>query len=987
MEQPPELPDLSLLRRIGGGSYGDVWLARTITGVYRAVKVVNKARFADERPFLRELDGITRFQRSVGDQPRQLALMHVARLEAQGIFYYVMELADDVEAGTEIDPERYEALTLKALHERRPVLPAAEVIRIGSELARSLQGLHAAGLIHRDVKPSNIIFVAGVPKLADIGLVSSSDHTLTSLGTPGYSPPEGAGTLRADIYSLGKILYQLATGLKTDEFPRLPAEVHQREDVRALLELNEVFLKACQPNPQDRYASAQEMLDDLMLLHAGRSVRELQAVRARLRTLGRAALWLGAAAAVVIAVLGVRNYFAVRALAATEQRARLRAEEDERLARYTSDLSLAQLAIARGDLGLGRSSLRRQVPGPGEIDLRGPEWFALWNESSGDPAKVLGTVGDPALRRMALRAADGAILATVDTGDGEQLVAYDMISGAPRVVADGVRGLGGFTADGRSVVVGGPDRAVRTMDPSTGVVLTETPDVGSVLYGGPGGGVVVVADRQTHGYRFRIWDVNAARDVAVFASDDDPRNLRPQRSAVTRNGLLFAVGTLWAEGSQTRFELAVREAPGGRVRWRVARDTPTFALAFSPDEGRLAVGGSNGPVLVHDVVSGALVATLPGVASEIRSLAFSPDGSRLAAAGTDQTVRIWRLSDGVQERVLRGHEAAVIQVVWEAAEGRLLSGGMDGTVRWWSLGETKPAALATGLWSSLYGDFLFLANPALVAATDSDGAVVFLDARTLTPVSRHTDMFQPLGFDAAGMGMLALTRDLRLVRFDLQSGQLEDTSFSVRGEGLSFDPQVSADGGVVFIGSADGGAAFWDLASGVITPTATTHPRKAYAAAFAADSRRAVSGGEDGIVRLWSAIHGQLVREFDLKMGTVTALVFEAAGDRLWVGFESGELVVLDTASGEIVQRRRSHTSSVHALARSPDGARIASAGRDGVVVFWRTDDVRALAALPLVDRDDPKTRGEVWKLRYSADGSSLGAFAADGALRVWRVR
>src|SRR4051812_27377367 len=212
MDTPPVIPDFELLRRIGGGSYGDVWLGRSVTGIYRAIKIVDRSRFADERPFLREFEGIMRFQKAVGGQPRQLALLHVGRDNIAGVLYYVMELADDALAGTDIDPATYVPLTLKELRVRRGVLPPEECVQIGVELATALLGLHNAGLIHRDVKPSNVIFVSGLAKLADVGLIASSEQTLTSIGTPGYAPPEGSGTASADLYSLGKILYELSTG-------------------------------------------------------------------------------------------------------------------------------------------------------------------------------------------------------------------------------------------------------------------------------------------------------------------------------------------------------------------------------------------------------------------------------------------------------------------------------------------------------------------------------------------------------------------------------------------------------------------------------------------------------------------------------------------------------------------------------------------------------------------------------------------------------
>ena len=95
--QQPTVPDFDLLRRVGVGAYGEIWLARsTATGVLRAAKIVWRRSFADERPFQREFEGIQRFERISRGHPSQLALFHIGRNDAAGYFYYVMELADDV---------------------------------------------------------------------------------------------------------------------------------------------------------------------------------------------------------------------------------------------------------------------------------------------------------------------------------------------------------------------------------------------------------------------------------------------------------------------------------------------------------------------------------------------------------------------------------------------------------------------------------------------------------------------------------------------------------------------------------------------------------------------------------------------------------------------------------------------------------------------------------------------------------------------------
>jgi Flp pilus assembly protein TadD len=275
--------DYEMLRQIGRGSYGDVWLARGITGNLRAVKVIWRNRFPDAAPFEREFRGLTEFANLPLGEAHQLAITHVGKNEELGFFYYVMEVADDVETGRTIDPARYVPLTLSSLCARRGRLPVTECVAIASDLARALVDLHGRGLIHRDVKPSNVVFVGGVPKLADIGLIAKATDARTMVGTEGYIPPEGPGTVSADIFGLGKLIYEMATGMDLNQFPRLPPSLGELPDHQALLELNEVILRACAKSPEERYANASQLLTDLSVLSAGRSVRQIDARRRGLR--------------------------------------------------------------------------------------------------------------------------------------------------------------------------------------------------------------------------------------------------------------------------------------------------------------------------------------------------------------------------------------------------------------------------------------------------------------------------------------------------------------------------------------------------------------------------------------------------------------------------------------------------------------------------------------------------------------------------------
>src|SRR5262245_62870781 len=110
----PFIPDLELLRCIGRGSYGEVWLARNILTTYRAVKIVRRRAFRDDAAFDREFSGLQRFEPVSREHDGFVAILHVGRGRTEGFFYYVMELADDDSNRDQIDPDRYVPKTLRS---------------------------------------------------------------------------------------------------------------------------------------------------------------------------------------------------------------------------------------------------------------------------------------------------------------------------------------------------------------------------------------------------------------------------------------------------------------------------------------------------------------------------------------------------------------------------------------------------------------------------------------------------------------------------------------------------------------------------------------------------------------------------------------------------------------------------------------------------------------------------------------------------------
>ena len=261
------VPNYELLRCIGKGAYGEVWLARNVTGIYHAVKIVYRGDFSTLESYAREFKGIQKYMPISLEHRGLVRILHAGRNDEAGYYYYIMETGDDELAGQKINPETYSPRNLSKDLRKRRVIPVDECVSMTLTLTEALEFLHQQHLIHRDIKPSNIIFVNGAPKLADIGLVTDIGGTgkkMTYVGTEGYIAPEGPGTPASDIFSLGKVMYEASMGRDREQFPELPTSLAERADQAALLWLNPIILKACEESVVKRYQSASELRADLL---------------------------------------------------------------------------------------------------------------------------------------------------------------------------------------------------------------------------------------------------------------------------------------------------------------------------------------------------------------------------------------------------------------------------------------------------------------------------------------------------------------------------------------------------------------------------------------------------------------------------------------------------------------------------------------------------------------------------------------------------
>ncbi len=626
---PPRAADHEILKQIGAGSYGGVWLARSAAGQLRAVKVVSRSRFSSERPYEREFTGIRQFEPISRSHPGVVHILHVGRDDAAGYFYYVMELADPVDGQPGASLASYEPRTLASELKSRKRLPLVEVLALGVQLAGALGHIHRHRLVHRDVKPSNVIFVDGQAKLADIGLVTGADEAKSFVGTEGFIPPEGPGSAQADIFALGRLLYEAATGKDRCDFPDLPGDLDTwpTSERSGLLELNEILARACAPKASQRHANAAELAGDLNVLLAGRSIRRAYGIELRSR---RATQIIGIAVLTALLALGA-SWF--------QQTQRRRAEE-----RAGQDAALrgraeAAESRAREDL---RASLLNQA-------------LALTSSSEADRrTRALAALKDAAKFRAGIDLRNAAIAALaapeLHVVREWSLPAADMLASRP---------------DGRleRYMRWNSDHTVSIHSIDDDAELLRLPPAPTPAdYGAfsPDGTWLAV---KYHDNEVGLWSLSSraerlvVRDVALFAFTRDSRRL--------------IVGG--SDGHLQLFDLS----SGRRAARQPIGDFPG-ALAVHPTEPVFLTSGVGRRGIEIRRVDDGSVARRLEVPEMGLAAAWSADGKSLITAHSDFSIRVWDWpSMGAPRLVLRFHRAEPVFLATDPSGRWLVTVGWD----------------------------------------------------------------------------------------------------------------------------------------------------------------------------------------------------------------------------------------------------------------------------------------------------------------------
>ena len=307
-----------LEREIGQGAYGVVYLAVGSDGVRAAVKVCCREAVGDER-YERELRG-AKLYRAI---PPQEGLVRMRELvETEWGFYTVMDLADDEFDGPLEAASGYRPKTLARVIEGEKALPLKECVKLGIALAGGLATLQRHHLLHRDIKPGNVIYIGGKPVLSDPGLLVDESEAASLVGTPGYVPPENFTAAAGDIYSLGLTLKAASFGRKLEDLDKGPA---LEADTSAPLfpAWWRILNKATDSTPSRRYQSAKALIKDLVNLRRKIAVASVLGLR-----VAKVAIAL-----FVIAVIAV-TVFAVVASRRAQDKIAQQSEELESLKQF-----------------------------------------------------------------------------------------------------------------------------------------------------------------------------------------------------------------------------------------------------------------------------------------------------------------------------------------------------------------------------------------------------------------------------------------------------------------------------------------------------------------------------------------------------------------------------------------------------------------------------------------------------------------------------
>jgi WD40 repeat protein len=1005
-----------LIEAVGSGAFGTVYmardpkLARTV-----ALKVLRGGLLASD-------DLLTRFKEEALSQAQ---LAHEAIVSVHEV--------DEIDGIPFIVRDFVRGITLaESIRVRRPT--HRETARLLAELADALHYAHEKGVVHRDVKPRNVMIDEnGRPHLVDFGLAKreSCEIPITLegqvLGTPAYMPPEQARgehrkvDRRSDVYSLGVVCYELLTG----ELPfrgntRMLLDQVLHDEPRPPRKLNDqiprdletICLKAMAKEPAARYQTARDLASDLRRFLDGKPVQARpinpgERLWRWCRRNPRLAAALGIALASLVAVTALSVLYATN-------RDHMFMDSSRHLALVNFELGRAD--CERGEVGAGLHWLRRSL---GAATAAGDaDWtrFALaslaaWRAEYPELKAVFSHRGDV---NNAEFSPDGQIVLTCGYDGTARLwdVATSRPAGAPMRHDDRIR-FATFSPDGRKVLTVSQDRTARLWDAGTGesiqkplsheaavefgtfspdaqLVLTLSDDNRVTLWNSGTGERSVAALRhpaQVTAAAFtpdgktvltasldgkvRLWDASTGR----LKTDSIQHGRAIWAMALSPDGKTILTGS---EDKTARFWNAATGKPKGPP---LEHDSLVWALEFSPDGKFCATASDSSLVRLWDVSTGLPRNEPFHHGGRVWSVKFSPNGKALLTAGWDHTARLWDTSTGQQLGRAFEHRGLVTTAVFSRDGKNVLTASTDWTARLWSAG-TESFTVRNVLQEDSAGAAVF----------SSDGGRIFVGTDSGEAMWCQTSTGKEIGKRLSPGGRIcrvALSRDDKVALtcgldgkcqfWALDSGDPigEPILLGARISGAAF----SSDGKIALIGSFDHTARLYHKNGTGFSPLEPVfgHGDEVWSVALSPDGRIVLTASKDGTARLWDAGTGRQRASLTHANGVCVA-AFSPDGRLVLTASLDGTARLWDPATGRPHGQPLNHDCPVLAAAFSADGKIVLTGSKDGTARIWEVA-TGLVRGQPLVGH-----REEISAIAFSPDGRLAATTSDDRTARLWDV-
>ncbi len=943
--------DYELLEEVATGGQGVVYRARQLAlDRLVALKLPNVTRAASP-------EFLERFRRE-GEVAASLEHPNIVPLyeagECEGRPYLAMKWVEGEHLGQWIKRER-DSAPEKRTHQFGERWE--RIARLMIKVAGAIHYAHQHGVLHRDVKPGNILVDRqGEPFLTDFGLAKVLElegnltQTISVLGTPNYLAPELASggarlsTVATDVYGLGAILYQLLTGqppfaanspldalrLVLDSEPIRPRAM----DAEIRIDLEAICLKALSRSPKDRYASAEAMAEDLTRFVRREPVlarpvtRRQRLIRWAERNPILAAMVAGLCLVLVLgtAVSTWQSIVATRARS-TADAERLRAERQL----YAANMNLAQREWEQNNAGRVRQLLDETAAHP----ERGFEWYYWQRQTHRELMTLRGhddVFGHVAFSQDGRRIVTGSRDLTAkiwDAGSGKELLTL-------RGHTAGIIGVA-FSPDSQRIVTGSGDATAKVWEAATGKeLLTLT------------------------GHVAGIWGV-------AFSPD----------------------GQRIATGSWDHTAKVWDAATGKELLPLRGHSNQVFSVAFSPDSQRIVTGSWDRTAKVWDAANGRELLNLNGHTDPIRSVAFSPDGQRIVTGSHDKTAKVWDAASGKELVTLRGHSGMIRPATFSPDGQWIVTGSADQTAKVWKAASGRELLTLRGHTAGIRG-VAFSPDGQRIVTGSEDGTAKVWEAKDRFTLRGHSDVILSVAFSPDGQRIVTGSLDQTAKVWEVASGKhlltLERHAGGIRS--VAFSP----DGQRIVTGSWDQTAKVWDAAGGRQLLLLEGHHGGIRSVAFSQDGQRIVTGSEDKTAMLWEADSGKQLRTLSGHTGGVRSVTFSPDGQRIATGSEDQTAKVWEVASGSELYSLTGHIAAVNTVAFSPDGQQIATGSGDqsasqrsgtrseeSLAILWEVANGRRLLTLK-------GHSAAITSVAFSPDGQRIITGSGDQTAKLWEV-